>query len=114
MWVGFLYTVVSMDQSGLREITTSRKASCPSDSVSRYAFLPKMAWLGTQIWLLRRISWNVGDTPVPPSLPMQSVLTLLPLGPSAGLWGIHVSYRLQFTAMSVMHFMLRCYFYFVA
>ena len=40
--VGFLYTVVSMDPSGLREIRTTRKASCPSDLASdcneRYMF----------------------------------------------------------------------------
>ena len=35
MWVGFLYTVVLMDPSGLCEIRASRKASCPSDSASR-------------------------------------------------------------------------------
>ncbi len=35
VWVGFLYTVLSLDPSGLPEIRTSRKASCPSDSVSR-------------------------------------------------------------------------------
>ena len=34
MGVGFLYTVVSMDPSGLHEIRTYRKASCPSDSAS--------------------------------------------------------------------------------
>ena len=95
-----------------KEMITTTSYVLATQEFTAIWLLTKNGMVSHTIWLLRRISWNVGDTPVPPSLPLQSVLTLLPLGPSAGLWGIHVSYRLQLAAMSVMHVMLKWYFLF--